>query len=65
MRWQRVPTSPVFPPGSKWPLEKRKDGYESEVTALVRALLQNEEVREDQRAAWERWRNEAGTKSAP
>ena len=63
MKWHRFPKSPVFPPGHKWNFQKRKGAYESDVTALVRAMLENEEVREDQRAAWERWRNESGTKS--
>lgn len=50
--------SPVFPPGHKWPIRRRSDGYESEVTALVRAMLEDEAVREDQRWAWRCWRNE-------
>jgi hypothetical protein len=62
MKWHRVLKSPVFPAGHTWTVEKRKDGYESEVTALVRALVSNEEIREDQRAAWERWRNETPAK---
>jgi hypothetical protein len=62
MKWHRVLKSPVFPAGHKWPVEKRKGGYESDVTALVRAMVSNEEIREDQRAAWERWRNEPTTK---
>jgi len=62
MKWHRFPKSPSFPPGHKWDFSRRKDGYESDVTALVRSMLENEEVREDQREAWERWRNEAGTK---
>jgi hypothetical protein len=65
MKWQRFPKSPTFPAGQTWSVEKRKDGYESDVTALVRALLQDDSVREDQRLAWERWRNEAGTKDTP
>ena len=64
MRWHRFPKSPTFPAGHKWELQKRK-GYESEVTALVRAMVADESIREDQRAAWERWRNESGTKSTP
>ena len=63
MKWHRFPKSPVFPAGHKWGLEKRKKYYESDVTALVRAMLENDEIREDQRAAWERWRNEAGSKA--
>jgi hypothetical protein len=64
MRWHRFPKSPVFPAGHKWEIEKRKGGYESDVTALVRSMLEDDTIREDQRAAWERWRNEAGSKSS-
>jgi hypothetical protein len=28
------------------------------VTALVRRMLEDEKIREDQRWAWERWRND-------
>jgi hypothetical protein len=63
MRWHRFPKSPVFPAGHKWEIEKRKGGYESDVTALVRSMLEDDTIREDQRAAWERWRNEVGSKS--
>ena len=63
MRWHRFPKSPVFPANTEWKIEKRKEGYESDVTALVRSMLQDDRIREDQRAAWERWRNESGTKS--
>lgn len=63
MKWHRFPKSPVFPAGQKWNAPKRKDGYESEVTALVRAMLEDDGVRADQRAAWERWRNEPWTKA--
>ena len=62
MKWHRFPKSPVFPADHKWQLKKRGDGYESDVTALVRSMLEDDEIREDQRTAWERWRNEAGSK---
>jgi len=65
MRWHRFPKSPVFPADHQWPVEKRKGAYESDVTALVRAMLEDETLREDQRAAWERWRNESGAKNTP
>jgi hypothetical protein len=63
MKWHRFPKSPVFPAGHTWQLKKRREGYESDVTALVRSMLEDDEIREDQRTAWERWRNEAGPKS--
>ena len=65
MRWHRFRKSPVFPAGHPWPVEKRKGVYESDVTALVRAMVSNDEIRDDQRAAWERWRNDTGNKDTP
>jgi hypothetical protein len=53
----KVPKSPVLPQGRQWTFSKRK-GYESDVTALVRGMLEDDAIREDQRAAWERWRND-------
>lgn len=50
--------SPVLPPDRKWTFEKRKGIYESDVTALVRRMLEDEALREDQKRAWERWRND-------
>lgn len=58
MKFTHFPKSPVFPPGHEWSFEKRTDGYESDVTALVRKMLEDESIREDQRQAWERWRND-------
>jgi hypothetical protein len=65
MKWYRVTKSPVFPADHKWSVSKRDNLYESDATALVRALLDNEEIREDQRTAWERWRNESVTPNKP
>ncbi len=50
--------SPVFPQGKQWDSRKRDGIYESDVTALVRRMLEDESIREDQRRAWERWRND-------
>jgi hypothetical protein len=47
-----------MPADHKWTFEKRKVGYESDVTALVRRMLQDEAIAKDQREAWERWRND-------
>ena len=65
MKWYRVFKSPVFPADHEWSVEKRKGGYESDITALVRAMVSNDEIREDQRVAWERWRNEPPVKNTP
>lgn len=50
--------SPVMPADHKWTFEKRKGIYESDVTALVRRMLEDEAIQKDQRTAWERWRND-------
>jgi len=54
----KVTESPVLPADHKWTFQKRKGIYESEVTALVRCMLEDDAIREDQSAAWERWRND-------
>ncbi len=59
MKLREILKSPVFALGHKWHFKKRTDGYESDTTALVRSMLDEESVREDQRWAWERWRNDA------
>ena len=58
MKLREILKSPVFPAGHKWHYEKRKEGYESDVTALVRRMLEDESIRDDQQLAWERWRND-------
>ena len=58
MKFDKVTRSPVFPQGHKWDVRKRRDGYESDVTALVRGMLEDDTLREDQARAWERWRND-------
>ena len=58
MKLREILKSPVFPAGKQWELKRRPKGYESEVTALVRGMLEDESIREDQRWAWERWRND-------
>jgi hypothetical protein len=59
MKLKEILKSPILPLGRKWEVKKRPDGYyESDVTAFVRAMLQDESIREDQRWAWERWRND-------
>ena len=64
MRWHNFPKSPVLPAGKKWELKKREGVYESDVTALVRSMLEDQDIRDDQRIAWERWRNESGSQSS-
>jgi hypothetical protein len=59
MKLREILKSPIFPAGKKWEIKKRKDGYESDITAMVRGMLEDEKIQEDQRWAWERWRNDA------
>ena len=56
MKFSEVLKSPVFERGHRWLFEKRKKQYESDVTALVRKMLEDESIQRDQRFAWERWR---------
>ncbi len=58
MKFWKAPKSPIFPEGHRWPFEKRKKGYESDVTAMVRRMLEDPSLLDDQRFAWERWRND-------
>lgn len=66
MKLKQVPKSPEFPPDKKWECKKRADGYyESDITALVRCMVEDEQIREDQRWAWERWRNDESKLKKP
>ena len=58
MKFKDLLKSPVFALGHRWNFKKREKIYESDVTALVRAMLEDETIRADQRFAWERWRAE-------
>lgn len=58
MDTSKTTPSPVLPTGHKWTFEKRKGIYESDITAMVRRMLEDEALREDQKRAWERWRND-------
>lgn len=65
MKFDKVTKSPVFPAAHKWQFEKRKGVYESDVTALLRRMLEDEAINEDQRVAWERWRNDNSSLKKP
>jgi hypothetical protein len=65
MKFKDMLKSPVFPVGHSWSFEKRKKYYESDVTALVRKMLEDESIREDQRFAWNRWRAEGQLPKQP
>jgi hypothetical protein len=65
MKLRDVLKSPVFGPGHRWSFRKRTNAYESDVTALVRAMLEDERIKEDQRFAFERWRRRDWPRQAP
>ena len=58
MKFSEVLKSPIFARGHDWKAEKRKGIYESDVTALVRKMQEDERIERDQRFAWDRWRND-------
>jgi hypothetical protein len=54
MKWHVVPRSPEL--GCEpVVIQASGDTYESEVDALIRSLLENQDIRRDQQIAWERW----------
>jgi hypothetical protein len=57
MKEKTVPKSPVFPADKQWQADPSEQYYESEVTALVRNMLEDPQIRADQQYAWQRWRS--------
>ena len=57
MKADEVKQSPVFPAGTRWQAEPDERLYESEVTAMIRKMLETPEIKEDQEWAWARWRS--------
>ena len=53
----KIRVSPVLPPGKRWDVKPDPNLYESEITALVREMLEDPSIREDQEWAWLRWRS--------
>ena len=57
MKDKHVRTSPVFPASQRWDATPDTRLYESPITALVRNMLEDPQIREDQQWAWQRWRS--------
>ena len=57
MDYDKIKKSPIFPAGTRWDAKPDSGLYESEVTALVRKMLEDEQIKEDQEWAWHRWRS--------
>jgi hypothetical protein len=49
MKFKDILKSPIFAQDHRWNFEKRKGYYESDVTALVRRMLEDERIAQDQR----------------
>lgn len=65
MKVKEAPKSPVFPADQAWHVRKREGVYESDITALLRTLAEDEKIRKDQRFAWDRWRNDESLRDKP
>ena len=57
MKFDKVKQSPVFPADSRWKAKPDDRLYESEVTAMIRKMLENPDIKQDQEWAWQRWRS--------
>ena len=57
MKSDKVKPSPVFPAGKRFEAKPDPKLYESDVTALVRKMLEDPSIKEDQEWAWQRWRS--------
>ena len=65
MKFKEILKSPVFAAGHRFSFERDRKYYESDVTALVRKMLEDERIREDQQFAWDRWRTEGEAPKQP
>lgn len=57
MDYDKIKKSPVFPAGQRWDAKPDPRLYESEVTAMIRKMVADEQIKEDQEWAWHRWRS--------
>ena len=57
MKKEAIKKSPVFASSKRWEAKPDAKLYESELTAMVRKMLEDPEIRDDQEWAWRRWRS--------
>ena len=57
MKHDKVKDSPVYPAEMRWQAKPDPQHYESELTAMVRTMLEDPQIKEDQEWAWRRWRS--------
>jgi hypothetical protein len=55
MKWHVIWKSPELPAHARWPVRKRPREYESDVDAVIRTMLERDDIRQDQQVAWDRW----------
>lgn len=52
-----IKKSPVFPANTRWDASVDPVLYESEITAMIRKMREDPQIKEDQEWAWRRWRS--------
>lgn len=52
-----IKKSPVFSADTRWEAKPDPVLYESEITAMIRKMREDPQIREDQEWAWRRWRS--------
>lgn len=57
MKRDEVKQSPVFPANTNWEAKPDAKLYESELTAMIRTMREDQQIKEDQEWAWRRWRS--------
>jgi hypothetical protein len=57
MEQDKVKRSPIFPAEKRWEAQPDDKLYESDLTAMIRKMLEDREIKEDQEWAWRRWRS--------
>jgi hypothetical protein len=57
MNGKPIKESPVYAAEERWEAKPDERLYESELTAMVRSMLKDPKIREDQEWAWRRWRS--------
>jgi hypothetical protein len=57
MKDEPIKKSPVYSAETRWEAKPDPKLYESELTAMIRKMLEDPAIKEDQAWAWARWRS--------
>jgi hypothetical protein len=57
MKPDEVKRSPTYPAETRWDAKPDDKLYESELTAMIRKMREDPQIKEDQEWAWQRWRS--------